>query len=450
VATKDSGRKRKDALIPLKRDWVFLYELGGFVYVGEQQKYQAFQFLKKEQFDDHHAADFPGEHRQDTASRQMLTNRCVQAARLAYLPGNPKRLTTELIDGVRVPVVNQWTDSCGVPHKFIKKGEDITPYHAHNAYIIPNEQARRYMLDTFATWVRNPMVKTNCALLFIGASGLGKDAMLFPVRQALGESNARVVGPSDLLDSYTDWMNHLKLACIDLQELKEPNKIVARIQAYIDGTMARLRIHGKYIRHYDIGNVIQFVFTRHTLDGLTIDDGDRRFYPYESPAMPKPAGYYVKFWDWLKTPPVLGALVHYFKKEHVISADFNPLAPPPVNRTKRRLMAAGKSALHQYLESALVERRPPLANPLLTVRQLQQHLELHGPPHLRNVSDTELRFVLRKLGAVNLGQVTLGDDTRPRLWTVRDQHTYAAMPTSGRARAYEAQRRANRVRRAKN
>jgi hypothetical protein len=410
------------------------------VYIGEGKEYQSFQFLKKEQFDDRHAVDFPGERRQDTASRQMLTSGCRQAARLAYLPGEAKRLTAEEIDGVRVPVVNQWTGTCGVPRRLIKKGVDIARYHKHVAYVIPNEQARRYLLDTLATWVRTPEKKTNVALLLIGASGVGKDALLFPVRQALGESNARVVGPSDLLDHYTDWMNHLKLACIDLQELKEPNKVVAHIQAFIDGTMTRLRIHGKYIRHYDIGNVIQFAFTRHTLDGLHIDDGDRRFYPYESPATVRSPDYYAGLWEWLKTPRVLGALVHYFKHEHVIAAAFNPLTPPPVNQTKRRLMTAAKSALQQHLDSALVECRPPFVMPLVTVRQLQEHLGLHGPPNLRNVSDTELRLVLRKMGAAYLGQVTLKHGERPRLWAVRKQETYQSMTLSGLAEAYAGQR----------
>jgi hypothetical protein len=421
----------------LKSNWVFSYELGAFVYVGDESRYPPFYMLSKEQFNDHYADEFPGRGRKSPV-RAMLTHGCRQVARLAYLPGNPKRLTTESVDGFTMPVVNQWS-GCRVPEKFIKEG-DIRRYLDHVAYVIPNAKPRAYITDTFATWVRKPGAKTNVVIMILGLSGLGKDLCLFPVGQALGETNYRVATPDDLLSPYTDWMNHVKLANIDLQEIDHPRQVLRKITPFVASPPTRLRIHGKFIPHYEIANLIQFVITRHTMDGLSIPEGDRRFYPYHSPATPRSREYYAELWDWIKTPRNLGAVIHYYQHEHEIADSFNPLTPPPTSKTKDALIEASKSNLQQYLEAASADRRAPLRHPLVTLDELLRHFDLHVTA-FKGVSLHDLGSTLAKIGGRKLGQIHLADGEHRRLWAVGPEAAeWADKPAAVLRAQYERQR----------
>lgn len=449
VPPKNIDAGSKNALDRLKREWIYANEIKRFVFVGDvegERDAQAFYELDKESFSDRFAEQFRGGG-QRAAAQQMLANGCLQVARPAYLPGQPS-ITTERVRGVVLPVVN-----LHIPTDISITRGDIRPYLEHLAYVVEDGLASRTVLDSFTYTVRHPERKTNWATVLGGVQGLGKDLLVWPVAQALGRSNYCTPTPDDLESGYTDWLKHTKLVIVDTLRFHGKRHLMERMKPWIASPPERLRINGKYAVPYDIANLVSFFFMSNRDDALALDEDDRRFFVYWSPANRKPASYYRQLWDWLRAN--VGAVAHYFKHEHELSASFDPLAPPPMTDAKRHMIRANESPLTQHLRQALDEGRSPLSRELVTVAEIQSHIATHGS--FRDCTPHAIGRALKELGAEKLDTqllLTSRDgrgrerELRPHAWAVRHATHYRALNRKALSAEYERQRAAGSYRRA--
>jgi hypothetical protein len=426
----ENAGKAGAILEQLKQEWLYCYETKCFVYIGANRR-RAYYELDKESFSDRYADEFRGGANRE-AARQMLTSGCTKVARPAYLPNKPQ-VTHERAGGTSLPVVNLWIPS-GLD---TSQGGDISPYREHVEFVIPDATVRQTVLDSFAFWCRSPEVKTNWAIFLGGKAGIGKDAVVWPVKETLGQHNVGMPSPDDLESGYTDWLNHRKLIVVDTLRFVGKQHLMDRMKPMIASPPERLRINGKYKAQYEIANLVAFFFMANRDDALALDEDDRRFFVYWSDAKPKPPSYYPKFWDWMREHA--GAIGHYFLHEHNISEHFEPLTPPPVTDAKQEMIAANKTPLTQLLRAAWEEVRAPMRTELVVMGTIEEYFD----ERRKSVSTHSIGAALREMGAVKLKQRPVMDDgAKPYVWALTNFKHYDAMSTEELKREYLRQKQA--------
>jgi len=168
-------------------------------------------------------------------------------------------------------------------------------------------------------------------------------------------------------------------------------------------------------------------------NALELDADDRRFFVYWIEAQPKPPDYYRELWEWSRAN--VGAIVHYFLHEHVLSKGFNALTPPPMTGAKREMIRASESPLLQSLRSAWDECRPPLERELVTVEHVRRVLkEQDGRPYAPHA----IAQALKVLGGRLVRQLNVGGQ-RPRVWAMARFQVYNDMLTAELVKEYQRQ-----------
>jgi hypothetical protein len=139
-----------------------------------------------------------------------------------------------------------------------------------------------HIVSWCAQRVQHPETKINHALV-LGSDhhGIGKDAMLHPVQQAVGPWNFKNANPQQALGRFNPFLKAVILRISEARDLGESN----RYQFY-DHTkdMAasppeQLLIDEKFLREHYILNCVGIVITsNHLTDGLFLPAEDRRHY----------------------------------------------------------------------------------------------------------------------------------------------------------------------------
>lgn len=169
---------------------------------------------------------------------------------------------------------------------------DAQPWLDHMAYLVPDARERNIMLDWMAYIVQHPRDKPNWAVFLGGGQGIGKDMMLLPMIRAVGESNTRTVQPSELQSDYTDWMANKRFIVVEEMRNFETKSVMNKLKMYITRPPENVPVHLKYMPIYETPNVGCYFFMSNFRDALSLEQDDRRYFVYWSPAKPRPAPYY--------------------------------------------------------------------------------------------------------------------------------------------------------------
>jgi hypothetical protein len=140
---------------------------------------------------------------------------------------------------------------------------------------------REGLLDWFAALVQHPERKLNHGLLFGGAMGIGKDSLLAPVLQCVGEHNVRTIGGDDMIKGFNGWQADCKLAIIneiDYGDHKDRRQVTERLKRVLCAPPRTLRIDEKNLKPYEIPNRIQVVAMSNHRQCIEVQRGDRRWY----------------------------------------------------------------------------------------------------------------------------------------------------------------------------
>jgi hypothetical protein len=294
-------------------------------------------------------------------------------------------------------------------------------------HVIPDESARHHVIDFFAHLVQRPGVKVNHAVLLGGGQGIGKDSMLKPVISALGAHNVGVVTPLELESAFNDFI--LNKALVVVQELAAFSKrdLANRLKPLLAEPPHVLHINRKFLPAFDVPNIVNVVMMTNSRTALAIEEDDRRFFVYHSPAERLPATRYRAYHTWLDahSGDVLGYLL-----ARDVSA-FNPKAQPPMTAAKRALIEDSRPLLRQHLE-AVIDSMPDLVTPQAVIEML--------PPMLRATAPRQIGTELRTLGAAELRKVRMPNGKRPRVWALRRAAMYRSMSDSALAEHYTSMR----------
>jgi hypothetical protein len=248
-----------------------------------------------------------------------------------WSPGHPQIIEGMLFDqggvihkpGARVfntyrpPLIARVTD------------DDISPWHSHLYELWPDDA--RHIELFFAHRAQRPGDKINHALLLAGAPGIGKDAMIEPLKRAVGPWNFREIHPTALLGQFTDFLEAVVLRISEIKDLGD----VSRFEFYeatktlLAAPPDTLRVNKKHIAAYYVMNVLAAIMTsNYKASGLYLPADDRRHFVAWSnvPEGTYSSDYWTKYFAWLDDYGAAAVAQHLRTLD---LSEFKPKAPPP-------------------------------------------------------------------------------------------------------------------------
>ena len=88
------------------------------------------------------------------------------------------------------------------------------------------------------------------------------------------------------------------------------------------------------------------MFSNHSAP-LNIEDGDRRYFVFNSKAQPRQDAYYDRLYGYLETPEAMNAIYTFLMKRDL--SGFNPFRRPPMTEAKQQIIAESEHPLQRIL-----------------------------------------------------------------------------------------------------
>ena len=93
------------------------------------------------------------------------------------------------------------------------------------------------------------------------------------------------------------------------------------------------------------------MFSNHSAP-LNIEEGDRRYFVFNSKAQPREDAYYDRLYGYIETPEAMNAIYTSLMKRDL--SGFNPFRRPPMTEAKQQIIAESEHPLHTYIIEAVV------------------------------------------------------------------------------------------------
>ena len=268
----------------------------------------------------------------------------IVAERIEFLPGEPE--ITHDADDCRV--LNLWRppewivdDSAAEPTLFLQ----------HLAYLLDNDQtAIEHVLNFLAHLIQHPQARIGHALLITSeAKGIGKSTLGTIVRRLVGERNGRVAQTKDLKSSFDGWL--VGNLVVQVDEVYEAGNwdLANKLKPLITEPTVSANI--KYGPQIEVENFARFLMFSNNTSPLNIEDGDRRYFVFESNAQPRGDEYYDALHQYVATSAGMNAIYTFLKRRDL--TQFNPHRRPPMTEAKRRIIADSQHPLHTYIIEAV-------------------------------------------------------------------------------------------------
>ena len=269
----------------------------------------------------------------------------VIAERIEFLPGQPE--VTHDADGCRV--LNLWKPP---PWTADDRADEPAFFLEHLKYIFDNDEtAIEHVLNFLAHIVQRPQERIAHALLITSeAEGIGKSTLGTIVRRLVGEQNSRVAQTKDLKSSFDGWLVGKLVVHVD--EIYEAGNwdLANKLKPLITEPTVSANI--KYGPQIEIENYARFImFSNHSAP-LNIEDGDRRYFVFNSKAQPRSDEYYETLYRSIETPSEMNAIYSFLKRRDI--SVFNSHRRPPMTDAKQQIIAESEHPLHTYVVEAVV------------------------------------------------------------------------------------------------
>jgi Family of unknown function (DUF5906) len=266
------------------------------------------------------------------------------AERIEFLPGEPE--ITHDADDCRV--LNLWR-----PPEWKEDGHAGEPalFLQHLMYIFDDDQlATDHVLNFLAHLIQRPQERVGHALLITSeAKGIGKSTLGTIVRRLVGEQNSRVAQTKDLKSTFDGWL--VGKLVVQVDEVYEAGNwdLANKLKPLITEPTVSANI--KYGPQIEVENFVRFVMFSNNSSPLDIEDGDRRYFVFNSHAQPKRDDYYDALHKYASTSIGMNQIYTFLKRRDL--THFNPHRRPPMTEAKKRIIADSQHPLHTYIIEAV-------------------------------------------------------------------------------------------------
>ena len=179
--------------------------------------------------------------------------------------------------------------------------------------------------------VQRPGEKINHALVLGGEQGVGKDAVIDPLKRAVGPWNFHEISPQTVLGNFNEFVQSVVLRVSEGKDLGDIDRFAfyEATKTLIAAPPDTLRCNPKFVKPYYVLNVVGMIITtNHKVGGLFLPPDDRRHFvawtPVERSAFDE--AYWARYWARLDAGGA-EAVADYLRSLDL--SRFNPKAPPP-------------------------------------------------------------------------------------------------------------------------
>lgn len=200
-----------------------------------------------------------------------------------WWPGEPQIIRDIFIDA------NGWRPAQGrriynkylPPPQLAGDPQLADPWIAHIKKLWPDAKEHEFFFDFCAHMVQRPDVKCNAAIVLSGTQGIGKDAALMPVKQAVGNWNTKNIDPDELFSPYKPWLETLMLVVDEVRPTKDEHHASTAyniLKPIIVAPPDTLPLNDKYAKLRHIINRVRVFITTNDWMSMYIPPEDRRMF----------------------------------------------------------------------------------------------------------------------------------------------------------------------------
>ncbi len=379
----------------------------GWVYViGVKKFLHAEKFVEwdKEQFSDENATKMKKGGR--FADKMLREEGFPKAHRLGYEPNKPR-----IIIENKESIFNLWKD----PEIDPVEG-DATPFIKHCEYIVPDESERKVFLDFLAFNLQKQGEKILWAVLLQGMQGTGKSYFAEIMVMILGSHNVSSPSNEELHEVYTQWAKNCSFVVVEELMARGRMDLMNKLKPMI--TQPRISIREMYTPNYEMANRFNMLLLTNHKDAIILDEDDRRYFVVHSAAKIKEEKYYDDLWNWTRKPEGIGAIYHFLLERDL--SHFNPKSHAPMTEAKQEIIKGSYTDLHAWISECIENEVWPFHTDLISPKHIVETISSSDNlKHLGRVSVQLLGRTLEKMGCVKSGQLTLSDESRIQIRSVR-------------------------------
>jgi hypothetical protein len=239
-----------------------------------------------------------------------------------------------------------------------------------------DQLAIEHVLNFLAHLLQRPQERVGHALLITSeAKGIGKSTLGTIVRRLVGEQNSRVAQTKDLKSNFDGWL--VGKLVVQVDEIYEAGNwdLANKLKPLITEPTVSANI--KYGPQIEVENFARFLMFSNNSSPLDIEDGDRRYFVFNSNAQPRGDEYYEALHQYASSTAGMNQ-IYTFLKRRGISA-FNPHRRPPMTEAKKRIISESQHPLHTYIIEAVTSGHfRATLGPEFTFDALQRQLTKDG------------------------------------------------------------------------
>lgn len=226
-----------------------------------------------------------------------------------------------------------------------------TLFLKHVSYLLNDDQiAISHLLDFIAHLIQRPGQRVNHAILITSeAKGIGKSTLGTIIQRLVGERNSGMAQSKDLKSQFDGWL--MGKLVVQVDEVYEygnwdlSNKLKPLL------TEPTVSVNVKYGPQMIVKNFARFImFSNHTAP-IDLEEGDRRYFVFNSSSQPKDTDYYDLLNNWIDTSDGMNSIYTWLMKRDI--SGFRPYAAPPVTEAKRKIIETSGNPLRHYIRDAL-------------------------------------------------------------------------------------------------
>jgi hypothetical protein len=196
--------------------------------------------------------------------------------------------------------------------------------------LFPNETEHTYFFDYCAHMIQRPGEKCNAGVVLSGTQGVGKDAILMPLKECVGFANAKNIGPDTLFSEFNEFVRAVMLVVDEVRSHSHDHKATAmynKVKELCAAPPNMLRMNLKKLQPVWVANLCRLFMTTNEVDSMFLPRDDRRMFVLHTDLVRNELESKFKpYWDWLRKDGAF-ALHEWLSKRDL--SDFNASAEPP-------------------------------------------------------------------------------------------------------------------------
>lgn len=318
---------------------------------------------------------------------------CLVVDDVTYDPGADPGVT---VDSRGVSVFNKYRPTSRVP-----LAGDTQPWFDVLAALAfaGGQTVTDRLVDELAWIVQNPGQKMNHGIVLGGAEGVGKDSLLAPIIEAIGQHNVQIVNGEALSSPFQSYLANTKAVVFNevrMGSWSDRQKMAERLKPILAAPPKRLDVNEKNLRPYSIPNIVQaFLQTNHR-DGLHIDPGSRRYFclwaeaviPEDPEARERWNEHFSRYWHWLEQEQGYEKVYAMLLRRDV--AHINPMARPVITAWQVEMSNQAVDPLTSWIQQQLERREGIFGAGEFNGRALTEWVQEKMPMWLRSRPFSEL------------------------------------------------------------